>query len=177
MKNINAVNIFKLLFMIFLFIYGIWGAFHQEAFGLINGANLLFHEAGHVFFGFMGQYFGIWGGTLFQLLLPIMLFVAFAFKRDRYAMAVMMFWFGQNMMPISNYIKDARAQALPYVGGEIHDWNYILSGVGLLEFDQFVGNAVWGFGLFTMSFISFCGILYCLKIMFGLKIGKPIDDA
>ena len=44
---------------------------------------------------------------------------------------------------MARYAEDARAMALPLVrpgGGEIvHDWNYLLGRLGLLEWDRTVG--------------------------------------
>ena len=134
----------------FLFFYGCWGAFHQDAFVLVDGANLLFHEAGHVFFHFLGEYAGIWGGTLLQLLIPFTIALGFLKHRDVYAACIMFYWAGENMFSISRYIKDARAQVLPYVGGEIHDWFYILSRAGWLQHDQLIGNTVWILGFLIM---------------------------
>jgi hypothetical protein len=48
-------------------------------------------------------------------------------------------------------MKDARAQVLPTVGGEIHDWGYILGTHGLLEKDQQAGTLVWTAGLLIMT--------------------------
>jgi len=34
---------------------------------------------------------------------------------------------------VARYMADAQAMALPLVGGEIHDWNWLLSRIGLLS--------------------------------------------
>jgi len=49
--------------------------------------------------------------------------------------------------------KDARAQALPLLGGEdtLHDWNYILGRLSLLRWDQAVGNGVYTVGLVALA--------------------------
>jgi hypothetical protein len=53
---------------------------------------------------------------------------------------------------ISLYAKDAQAMALPLVsvgGGEdtIHDWNYLLTKLGLLRWDHAVGNMIYLLGI------------------------------
>lgn len=150
------MNLFKLAGLLILGIYGILGAFKPEYFSLINGVNLLFHEAGHQFLMPFGEYLHIWGGTLFQLLFPFGIGIAFLIKREPASASVMFWWSAQNLFPISAYIKDARAQVLPYVGGEIHDWGYILSYHHWLGYDQWIGNSVWCVGILgTLSAITF----------------------
>lgn len=131
-----------------LLIYVIFGLFNHENFSFLNGVNLLFHEAGHVFFAFLGEYPGIWGGTLMQLIIPLSLAGIFMRRGDNYAASIMTAWTGQNLIHISDYMKDARAQVLPYVGGEIHDWHYIFSRAGILDHDQLIGAIVCGAAAF-----------------------------
>lgn len=44
---------------------------------VLSMANLVFHEAGHVFFGFFGRFLTSLGGSLFQILLPLLWVVLF----------------------------------------------------------------------------------------------------
>lgn len=141
------MRILKILFIFAAGLYGIAGAFYPSLFSYLNGVNLLFHEAGHLFFSPFGEGMAIWGGTLTQILIPFGIMIAFLCTRRPYSASIMGWWAGQNFFMISDYIKDARAQALPYVGGEIHDWGYILGHWRLLEKDQEIGNAVWFLGL------------------------------
>jgi len=143
----TPLRLFRDTFLIAISLYCFIGAFKPELLDYIDGANTLFHEAGHVFFSFLGEYIGIWGGTLFQLLLPGGIAVAFLRRCDIYAASIMFLWTSENYFSIARYIKDAKAQVLPYVGGEIHDWYYILSKWGLVEQDQLIGNGVWLLGL------------------------------
>ncbi len=43
----------------------------------LHGVNLVFHEAGHLIFGFFGQFVGVLGGSLNQVLIPAICVVAF----------------------------------------------------------------------------------------------------
>ena len=52
------------------------------------------------------------------------------------------FWFGENLLNISVYIADARKMELPLVGGGEHDWNIILTGLHILNYDTVIGNMV-----------------------------------
>jgi hypothetical protein len=57
------------------------------------------------------------GGTLFQLLVPTVFIVALLRHGDRHGATVPLWWLGQNCWNVSLYIKDARTQELPLVGG------------------------------------------------------------
>lgn len=145
------MNLWKAAFIVFLAFYGLYGAMNPlENFGFIHGVDLFIHEAGHVVFGFMGEFIMFLGGTIMQLLMPIAFVVYFYFQRQSYAAAVCLFWVAQNLMDVSVYVKDARTQYLPLVGGGIHDWNYLLGEMNLLKYDQTLGGLFYFAGLIMM---------------------------
>lgn len=39
--------------------------------GVLDGANFIFHEAGHVLFSLFGEFLGILGGSLTQVIIPV----------------------------------------------------------------------------------------------------------
>jgi len=139
--------------------YFIYGGFVLHGCGLMNSADLAFHEAGHVIFGVFGEYVGMWGGTLMQLLFPLVIAISFFKHGDKFSAYVILCWFGQNFFHIAPYIKDATAQSLPLVGGWIHDWHFILGRAGLLNMDQGIGNAVWCAGFAVIAYSVFMGML------------------
>ena len=95
--------------------------------------NLPFHEAGHLFFSFLGSTVHYLGGSLAQLLVPGLLTGYFLFRqRQPFAAAFCLWWTGQNLINISVYMADARDLALPLVGGGDHDWNELFFRFGLL---------------------------------------------
>ena len=151
---IQAVMILALGF------YVLYGAFDLRRLWLIDGANLLFHEAGHIFFGVFGEVIGFWGGTWLQLLMPLAIGVAFYCQGQPYSSSVMALWFGENFFGISVYIQDARAQNLPLVGGEIHDWGYLLGKMQLLQHDQLIGNIVWVLGAMIVFLAMAAGLFF-----------------
>ena len=102
---------------------------------IIDDANLLFHEAGHLICGLFGATMGLYGGTLGQLVFPIISGIAFWRQRSWVSVSVAMLWFFENIFNISPYVADARAQKLPLVGGGEHDWTNILSRWEALQYD------------------------------------------
>jgi hypothetical protein len=124
-----------------LALYGAWLVLDYQ-WHFVDGANLLFHEAGHVFFGLLGPTLGILGGTLGQLFFPIACCAHFLRRASVAEASVAVVWLGENLMNVAIYVADARAQVLPRVGGDIHDWHWLLSRWGLLAHDAGVARAV-----------------------------------
>lgn len=109
----------------------------------IDDANFWFHEAGHFIFGFFGNTAGLYGGTLGQLIIPIICAVAFWRQESLVSFSVAMLWFFENFFDIAVYVADARIQALPLFPpgpGRIHDWNEILSRWGVLHYDTTIAT-------------------------------------
>lgn len=134
-----------------------------DGFLLIDNVNLIVHEAGHLLFGWLGYWPGIWGGTLLELLVPLALVVWFALQRQPAGAAFASFFFFENFLYISVYMADARAQVLPLVttgGGDSvgHDWTLIFSRWGLLRHDTAIAQLVrllgWLGMLTTMGWLA-----------------------
>ena len=116
----------------------------------IHGVLLVFHEAGHVIFGLFGnEFLRVAGGTLGQLLLPLVLLVAFRFtNRDAFGAALSAWLLGVSLANCAPYINDARSLALVLLGGhsgrevEGHDWEYLLTQLNLLNKDVYIAHYV-----------------------------------
>ncbi len=102
---------------------------------LLHLVNLPFREAGHVFFRPFGQFMTSLGGSMGQLLMPLICLLTLLLKtRDPFGAAVCGWWFGENLLDMAPYIGDARAGQLPLIGGNFghsspygfHDWEYLL---------------------------------------------------
>ena len=129
------------IFLAALAVYGLWLVFAYE-YHFIDGVNLLFHEAGHVFFGFFGQVMHFLGGTLGQLVFPIATAVHFAREGRVFESAVCALWLGESLMYAALYVGDARARELPLVNDGFHDWNWLLGRWGLLDHAESLGTAL-----------------------------------
>jgi len=123
--------------------------FNRGEYGLIDNADLVIHEAGHFFFKFFGKYIYTLGGTLMQIILPSIIFYYFFRNNYRTGMQFSLLWLGQNFINISVYAADAQARRLPLLGGNkvYHDWHYLLSEIGLLQFDAEVGYFFFGIAI------------------------------
>ena len=142
----------------------------------MHNINLVFHEAGHVIFRFFGNFMAILGGSLLQLIIPLLVILVFIFQyRDNFAASIGLWWLAQSMMDLVPYISDARSQEMWLLGGVrgkdmpgIHDWNNILSHLGLLEYDQVLASVVMlvAVGLMLLSLIWGA---WLLKAMYRIK--------
>jgi hypothetical protein len=149
---VNRINYLKAGFIVLLAVYGFICAHDTDSTHFLDRVNLVSHEAGHLFFSYFGEFIMVIGGTIGQLFVPLAFTVYFILRREFFSSAVTLFWTGQNLFVISLYVKDAQAMALPLVsigGGEdtIHDWNYILSRLGLLRWDRAVGSMIYLSGI------------------------------
>ena len=122
-----------------------------DVLAFIHGIDLVFHEAGHVIFGFFGEFLAVLGGSLTQVLIPVIATIAFLKTRQLASAAVTLFWTGQSLTDVAIYAADGRARALPLLAeGLIHDWNYLLGRLGLLKSAETVGRVIFGLGALTM---------------------------
>ena len=128
--------------------FSVYYVFSHGEYTLIDNANLIIHEAGHFFFGFMGNFIQAAGGTLMQILFPA--FLAFYFLRTGYrtGVQIFIFWLGQNLINISVYAADAQVRKLHLLGNGKHDWYYMLRELGILNQCELVG-----FTFFTLAIL------------------------
>lgn len=120
--------------------------------------NLPFHEAGHIIFSPFGEFLSVLGGSLMQLLIPLICFFVFIIKtKDTFAASVSLWWLGQSFMDLAPYINDARELKLILLGGvtgrEVpgyHDWEFILTKLGLLRHDHTLADISNTIGILLM---------------------------
>jgi hypothetical protein len=123
---------------------------------VLDSANLVFHEAGHPFFGLLfGERITVYGGTLGQLVFPIVATASFWWRREAVSFALCAAWAFENFWNIARYMADAREHVLPLVGNGEHDWTEIFSRWHVLPRDTGIAGfvsvlawigllAVWG---------------------------------
>jgi hypothetical protein len=150
---VKGLNPFKAGFVVLVGVYGVVCAISPSTYRFLDRVDLVFHEAGHVIFGFFGEFIGLLGGSLMQVLVPAIVVGYFVFHQQAYSAAVTLFWVAQSLFNVSVYVKDARARALPLLGDDIsaHDWHNILGRLHLLNWDQAIGNLIYTLGLFTLA--------------------------
>jgi hypothetical protein len=123
----------------------------------LHSINLPFHEAGHILFSPFGELMTTLGGSLGQVLVPVVCLVAFlTTSPNAFGAAVMCWWAGENLLDVALYANDARALQLTLIGGrtgaevEGHDWEHILQLLGMLHRDHQIANAMHFVGALVM---------------------------
>jgi len=143
----------RTLFFIAISIWGfkfIFSSIESNSVGesLWHLVNLPFHEAGHIIFRPFGRVITSLGGSLAQLLMPLVcLFVLLIKTRDSFGASFALWWLGENFLDLAPYINDARSLTLPLLGGNtgrtapygFHDWEFILKELGLIRYDHILG--------------------------------------
>lgn len=139
-----------------LALYGFVLLLHPDRYSFLDSLDLAIHETGHLVFAPFGEFVGFLGGTLMQLVVPSVFGGYFLHRGDRHAATVALWGVAQNLWNISVYVRDARAQELPLVGGGEHDWTYLLDSLDLLHKDVAIGQAVHLLGvvLFVLSLVG-----------------------
>ena len=150
---------------VFLLILGIWWLrllavpYQGEALAasILHLIHLPFHEAGHFVFQPFGEFLHILGGTLGQLLVPVIVSCAFLREQNPFGAAVGTWWLGQSFMDCAPYINDARERTLMLLSGETgqedwegHDWYQLLSRTGNLSHDHALARCSWLLGAALM---------------------------
>ena len=132
--------------------YFLWCAYDPTQWHLIDGVNLLIHEAGHIVFRPFGEFMMIAGGSLFQVIMPLLFVGYFAYHRKFYSAALVLFWVGESILNVSVYAADSLALQLPLLGGSdsMHDWNYLLSSLNLLQATATVAGTIRVLGTLTI---------------------------
>jgi hypothetical protein len=146
--------------------YVLWLTFGYH-YHFLDGANLLFHEGGHVVFFMFGQTLYMLGGTIGQLFFP----AACAFHLYRQGRVfeawICGLWLCESTMYMAEYLGDAKAMALPLVGGDTHDWNWLLGRVGLVDWCRPIS--------FAIHALASLGAMACLGYAAALAFGFAPD--
>jgi hypothetical protein len=139
-------------------VFAVWGLYfvsldlrsNEIGASFMHRVNLVFHEAGHVLFMPFGHFMMALGGTLGQLLMPVVAGGVLLWKnRDAFGASLALWWLGQSVMDCAPYINDARDLQLMLLGGGtgqdrpgMHDWENILLDLGLIEHERTIALAV-----------------------------------
>jgi hypothetical protein len=139
----------------------------------LDGVNLLFHEGGHMVFLPFGTTLHMLGGTIGQLFFPAACVFHFWRQERRFEAWICGIWLAESTMYMAEYLGDAKAMALPLVGGDTHDWHWILGRLGLVDWCTPIS--------FVIHFFASLGAIACLgmaaALAFGWTLGASYGDA
>lgn len=140
-------------------------ALHPGAGYFIDNVNLLIHEAGHFVFAFLGQVMMVLGGSIFQVLVPLIFTVYFFYSEQYFSSSLSLFWVGQNIMAVSVYAGDAQARILPLLTGDFdgHDWYYLLSHFNFLSQTEIISKIIYFIGLAVLILAAVLAVRASLR--------------
>ena len=131
-------NIPKLIFAALLSLYFLWIAYDPMQGSFLDNVDLPIHETGHLLFRPFGEFMMVAGGSLFQVIFPLVFVAYFIWQRSYYSAAIVMLWVGQSIFNVWVYASDAIVMQLVLTSGftgtegSFHDWNYMLTETGML---------------------------------------------
>lgn len=139
---------FQLGLLIILGGYLIYCATTASTFHFIDYTNLIFHEAGHWLFMPFGEFMTFAGGSINQVLIPLIVAGYFLAHRQIVSACLSFMWAGQSLTNVSVYAADALKMQLPLLGGDnsIHDWNWMLIYLGQLRHTAGVAQTINALG-------------------------------
>lgn len=120
----------------------------------------------------MGRFLHVLGGTLGQLLRPLICAGALLIhNRDAFGGAIGLWWFAESTMDVALSTNDARAIELVLLGGVTgkdvendHDWEQILGTLGRLQYDHTIAHTVYTVGsLFMILVFLWAGYMILLQ--------------
>jgi hypothetical protein len=136
--------------------------------------DLFIHEAGHFFFSFFGQVIYYMGGSLFQIILPIVTLIVFARTSIR-SMSFTLFWIGESTVNVSIYIADAQWKRLPLISRHAtHDWNWLCVHLNLLQEAESISSVVNVIGIITCISALIVGIYFIVKDVREIETSRKI---
>ncbi len=128
----------------------------EMAGSFMHNILLPFHEAGHVLFMPFGEFMNILGGSLFQVLMPLIVAAVILWKnRDPFGAAIGIWWCGVSFIDLAPYIYDAKDPQLMLLSGQTgedgpHDWIYLLGTFGKINQSPLYGSLTHKLGIVIM---------------------------
>ena len=168
----------KIIVALVIGFYVLWCAADPLNAILMHSLDLAIHEAGHIFFRFFGEFLGIAGGSLLQIIFPAVFVGYFIWHEKPYSAAITAMWLGESIVDVAVYAADAVVMQLPLLGGlsgsegGFHDWNYLLEHLGLLAHTPLISGLMKVVGFMTIFIAILLAILNATK---GEKIFSDED--
>jgi hypothetical protein len=156
----------KLIFATLLTIYFLWIAYDPMQGSFLDLVDLPIHETGHLLFRPFGEFMSIAGGSLFQVILPAVFVGYFIWNEKYYSASIVLFWVGQSILNVWVYAADAVVMQLVLTSGftgsegSFHDWNYMLTRLGLINSTKIVAGIIRGIGTLTIIAAAVGSIYY-----------------
>lgn len=186
LEKMDAMAFYGRCFVLVLLVVWSWFLFGYDyrdgeiGTSFMHNILLPIHEAGHVLFRLFGEFMMILGGSLFQLVLPFSIGVAFiVMHRDNFGAAIGLWWTSVSLIDLSPYIYDALHPQLTLIGGGTgandgpHDWIYLLITLGQIDNAQRWGTFAHTCGgvLMLAALVWGAAVLWRQRLQLGSDMG------
>jgi hypothetical protein len=147
----------KWLPSLFLGAFGAYLVSTRGEYTYIDAFLLIVHEAGHVILSFFGETIHMLGGTIMQIVIPVLLIIVFLISRRRILLQAMLMLLAQSFLNISVYVEDAPVRKLKLFGppGAKHDWHTLLTKYGILEYSEHIATGFTVLAVLTLIIMFF----------------------
>jgi len=161
------IHLIFMAFFVYFFLHYIKDPDDGTFFSAINFA---FYEAGYFLFRPFGEFFCVLGGVFLQLAMPAVFIYILYRQIDFFGILFCGTWLATNLFGIAKYMADASAGSLPPVtvgpvtGDLSHDWNFIFTRWGVLEYDILISNIIRGLGFAVLVVAIILGSYLLFKM-------------
>ena len=169
----------KIVLAIVLALYFLWCAYDPFNAVILHSINLAIHETGHLLFRPFGEFLMVAGGSIFQVVMPLVFFSYFLWNDKPYSASIVLLWVGQSITDVAFYAADAVVMQIMLTSGltgsegGFHDWNYLLTATGLLGQTKIVAGLIRFAGTVIIVAGAVGAFLYATK---GEKLFSGSDD-
>ena len=108
------------------------------------------HEVSHILTSAFPPIITAAAGSIGEVSFTILLFIAVFRSKSYFAVVFAGLWVMLGLMSFGAYVADAKAQAIPLISMSEtakHDWNYVLTQLGWLDWCTQIGNTIRTIGI------------------------------
>lgn len=142
---------------------------------IINAIDFGIHELGHMLFIPLGTFMTIAGGSIMQVLFPLIWMGVALHRKWYFAAGLCLVWAGLSLIDVSVYAADAQVRILPLVtmGSDYdsaHDWYQLLTRLDMLDQTDQVASVIRNSGIVAVwTGLLWSGILMGLMCIDSMK--------
>jgi hypothetical protein len=167
-SSARITTAWRALVLVYFLVAAVGSLLDPDKWTLISGIILGTHELGHVVFAPFPEVWTVAGGTILQLLAPIIVAVILYRQKEPIGVAMAGCWLAISLAGVATYMADASKGELQLVsigGGDdvVHDWTYLFDHFNLIRSDQIIASRTRGMGWIVLGLSFFYGFWYCLK--------------
>ncbi|HET6567570.1 MAG TPA: hypothetical protein VFG50_06365 [Rhodothermales bacterium] len=123
---------------------------NPASFTILDKASFYMYEMGHYGFAIFGGSTQYAGGSIGQLVIPLLLVFFFLVYEYAFGLQVFLFWLGQNLVNLSTYLSHTSAPHPHPVG--VQDWQMLVATLGVSDYSLYIGALLFAVG--CMCFLA-----------------------